>query len=49
MSKAKNEVIAGDYTGRKVKCAHNRIIFDHLFRAQIDVSDATVMRYEVAD
>lgn len=49
MSKAKNQVIAGDYVGRKVRCTSNRIIFDRAFDTPIEVSDATVSRYEVVD
>lgn len=49
MAKAKNQVIAGDYTGRKVRCSNNRIIFDRAFKPPIEVSDVTVSRYEVVD
>ncbi|MBO5111551.1 MAG: hypothetical protein J6D21_12660 [Clostridia bacterium] len=49
MAKVKNAVIAGDYTGRKVLCAGNRIIFDRAFESPVEVSSATVDRYEVID
>lgn len=49
MAKVKNEVIAGDYTGRKVRCTHNRIIFDRMFYRPIEVNDSTVNKYEVID
>lgn len=49
MAKVKNEVIAGDYAGRKVRCKRNRIIFDRAFDTPIEVDDATVSRYEVID
>ena len=49
MPKAKNAVIAGDYNGRVVKCAGNRIIFDRMMYPPVEVSDATVDKYEVID
>lgn len=49
MAKVKNEVIAGDYAGRKVRCTRNRIIFDRAFDTPIEVDDTTVSRYEVID
>ena len=49
MPKAKNEVIAGDYNGRKIKCAGNRIIFDRMMYPPVEVSSTTVDKYEVID
>lgn len=49
MAKVKNEVIAGDYTGRKVRCTKSRVIFDRAFETPIEVNDSTVDKYEVID
>lgn len=49
MSKARNEVIAGDYTGRKVRCSKSKIIFDRPFDTPIEVDETTVRKYEVID
>ena len=49
MAKVRNEVIAGDYAGRKVRCHGNRIIFDRMFESPVEVSAATVRSYEVVD
>ncbi len=49
MAKVRNEVIAGDYAGRKVLCSGSRIIFDRSFEAPVVVDDSTVDHYEVVD
>lgn len=49
MAKVSNRVIAGDYTGRKVRCSRNRIAFTKTFSAPIEVNDVTVAKYEVID
>lgn len=49
MARAKNEVIAGDYTGRKVRCTAKRVILDRGFQKPIEVDYTTVSKYEVLD
>ena len=49
MKKVRNEVIAGDYAGRKVRCTRDKVIFDKLLSPPVEVSADTVAYYEVVD
>ena len=49
MDKAKNEVVAGDYTGRKILCSRNKMILDRALQVPVEISLSTVDKYEVVD